>query len=280
MKDYISQNKAVNLGISSPEVKLVRDILNNKKVIGADDLFVVEGLWATEKLVKFNIKIKNFLFCPDYIKTGEDENNVETMLKYSEASYIISDKACSKISEREGADGFFALCVIPKLTLDDIELSDNMVITILDGQEQPGNIGSIIRSLDCAGGQAVIITNRRVRLTNSRLIRASLGAAFTLPVIDVPMQDLVRWLDANKFKVFLTDLTASKHYYQCDYSGRVAIVSGNEFLGISKEWLKYNFCYPVIIPMFGNCESLNVGFATTLVAYEACLRQKGLLNRV
>jgi len=268
-----------NIAISSPEVKLVRDVLSNKKVPQSSNLFVVEGLWATEKLVKLNIEITQFLFCPQFIKTDEDKLNVSKMLDYSKSSYIISDKVCGKISDRDGADGFFALCVMPKFLLEDINLEDNMVITILDGQEQPGNIGSIIRSLDCAGGQAVIVTNRRVRLTNSRLIKASLGAAFTLPIVDVSMQELIKWLDANKFKVFLTDLTATKHYYQCDYSGRVAIVAGNEFLGISKDWLDHKFSQPIIIPMFGSCESLNVGYATTLVAYEACLRQRGLLNR-
>lgn len=271
-------DKVVNIGISSPEVKLVRDILSNKKILETN-LFVVEGLWAAKKLMKFNIEIKDFLFCPDFIKTFEDEQNVAKMLDYAQASFIISDKACGKISERDGTDGFFALCVMPKFSLDDIKLEDNMVITILDGQEQPGNIGSIIRSLDCAGGQAVVVTNRRVRLTNSRLIKASLGAAFTLPIVDVSMQELVKWLGVNNFKVFLTDLTATKHYYQCDYAGRVAIVSGNEFLGISKDWLNHKFSQPIIIPMFGSCESLNVGFATALVAYEACLRQRGLLNR-
>jgi TrmH family RNA methyltransferase len=154
-----------------------------------------------------------------------------------------------------------------------------MTAIVLDGQEQPGNIGAILRSLDGAGGQFAICTNRRVKMTHSRLIRSSLGAAFALPVPVAPIEEVIQWLTDNNFKIIVTDLTATKDYYEIDYSGRVAIVAGNEFLGISPVWRTLPNAQPVIIPMLGSCESLNVGFASTLVAYESSLRQKGLLKR-
>jgi TrmH family RNA methyltransferase len=94
-----------------------------------------------------------------------------------------------------------------------------------------------------------------------------------------PIDDVIKWLTDNNFKIIVTDLTATKDYYEADYSGRVVIVAGNEFLGISPVWRTLPNADPVIIPMLGSCESLNVGFASTLVAYESSLRQKGLLKR-
>ena len=262
------------LGISSPEVKAVRDMLQNKKTAEADRLFICEGLWAAEKLVSRKIKVPLFFFCPEKIRREEERAACAMLLDYAEVSFRISAKTCAKISERDGADGFFIAARMPEYTLSDLPLKDNMVIMILDGQEQPGNIGAILRSLDCAGGSFAIMTNQRVKVTHPRLIRASLGAAFMLPVAEVPMEQVFQWLAENQFRAVLTDLTAVKSYREIDYSGRIAIVAGNEFKGISPAWREQPFSLPVIIPMLGSCESLNVGFASTLVAYEAGLRQR------
>ncbi len=123
--------------------------------------------------------------------------------------------------------------------------------------------------MDAAGGDFAVITNKRVKLTHSRLIRSSLGAAFMKPMITSEMCELTKWLNDNNFKIVLTDLSATKAYFDVDYSGRIAIVAGNEHMGISPEWRNVKGVIPVIIPMLGSVESLNVGFASTLVAYEA-----------
>ena len=91
--------------------------------------------------------------------------------------------------------------------------------------------------------------------------------------------ELTAWLRENGFKAVVTDLTAKKSYFDEDYSGRVAIVAGNEYKGISPAWRGLEIARPVIIPMLGSVESLNVGFASTLVAYECSMRQKGLIKR-
>lgn len=277
--------KGVCIGASAPQVKLARALFTNKKIPpeafqgDTSRFFICEGLWAAHKLIEQKIRIPMFLYCPDFIKTSQDDAAVKALLGAAEECCIISDKVCSKISDRDGADGFFIIAELPEYSLSDIKLSDNMTAIVLDGQEQPGNIGAILRSLDGAGGQFAICTNRRVKMTHSRLIRSSLGAAFALPVPVAPIEEVIQWLTDNNFKIIVTDLTATKDYYEIDYSGRVAIVAGNEFLGISPVWRTLPNAQPVIIPMLGSCESLNVGFASTLVAYESSLRQKGLLKR-
>lgn len=255
-------------GINSDEVKLARDLSSGKKVDN-EQLFICEGLWAVEKILKKRIRVEMFLYCPELIKTPDEKEKVDLMLGYCRNSYQISEKACRKISERDGADGFFILCHMPEYSLEKLPLKDDMLIMVLDGLEQPGNIGATIRSLDAAGGDFAIMTNRRVRATHSRVIRASLGAAFMMPVCSADMDEVVRWLVINKFKLIVTDLTAKKPYYDIDYSGRVCIVAGNEYVGISPEWRYVEGAIPCIIPMLGSVESLNVGFASTIVAYEA-----------
>ncbi len=278
----------VCLGISAPEVKLAKALHANKKIpndivipsgVTPERLFICEGLWAVTKLIKYNIKTVYFFFSPEMIKTEEEKSLVGQMTAYSQNTFSISQKVCSKISDRDGADGFFIIAELPKYNLSDIELKENMTAIILDGQEQPGNVGAIVRSLDGAGGDFAIMTNQRVKLTHSRLIRSSLGAVFTMPIVESDMEKVIAWLSENNFKIVLTDLSATESYYNVDYSGRVTIVAGNEFNGISAKWRTLPNSIPIIIPMLGDCESLNVGFASTLVAYECSLTQKSLLKR-
>ncbi len=277
------QEKSELCGISSAEVKLARDLAVNKRLSGevdnGDRLFLCEGLWAAEKLCQKGLPIPYFFFCPEAVVTEEEARLACLLASRAHRSLMISEKACRKISERDGADRFFIVASMPVTKLSDLPLSDQLVTIVLDGQEQPGNIGAILRSLDGAGGAFAILTNQRVKLTHSRLIRSSLGAAFWMPVAEAPFDEVTAWLAANDFQIILTDLTASVPYYQLDYRGRVAIVAGNEFQGISSEWRQQKNASPTIIPMLGTCESLNVGFASTLVAYEAGLRQRGLLPR-
>ena len=152
---------------------------------------------------------------------------------------------------------------------------NNILAIIMDGLEQPGNIGAILRSFDCAGGDFAIVTNKQARLNNSRLVRASLGASFMLPVLEAEIEDTQKWLEKNNFKCVVTDLQAQKSYRDIDYSGRIAIIAGNEHTGISDSWRKLSCSESIIIPMLGSCESLNVGFASTLVSYEAGLQKFG-----
>lgn len=274
------------VGAASPQVKLANRLATSKKLpeeyagdAEADRLFICEGDWAAEMLLKNNIKIRMFLVCPERKEAHENAEKLADVMRAAQESYAISDKVCSKISDRDGADYCFVIAVLPKMTLEDIKLGDNMTGVVLDGQEQPGNIGAILRTVDACGGDFAIYVNRRCKMTHPRLIRSSLGAAFTVPFVEADEDELFAWLEKNGFKAVVTDLTATKNYIDEDYSGRIAIVCGNEYRGISPVWREKAFSSTVIIPMLGSVESLNVGFAATLVCYESALRQKGVIKR-
>lgn len=271
----ISNIKAI--GIKDDTVKTLIDLSHNKKIEDGS-LFMVEGLWAYEKLIQSEVKIEAFLFCHDFIKSAAVMELTRALIKLADRAYQISSKLCERISSQDKSEGFFMLCRARSYTLGDIELKKNNLIVILDGIEQSGNAGTIIRSVDGAGGDAVVLCNSKIRQNNQKLIKASMGASFILPAIHTEMHELLVWLKRNNFKIVLTDLTAQKSYFEIDYSGRIAIVAGNEIHGISEEWRQHE-CEKVIIPMLGGADSLNVGIATALVTYEASMRQKGIIKR-
>lgn len=259
------------IGYKEPVIKKISDIIKNKH-FEDESLFVIEGLWAHEKIIKSNIVIRNFLFCPDYIKSEVMLDLVRFNIKSAEESYLISNNICNKLTSREGGGGFFLLCSLPKYNFNDIELKEDNLIVILDGLENPGNMGTIIRSMDGAGGDGVIICNSNVKKANQKLIKASMGSSFVLPVIKSDSTRTARWLKSNGFKIIVTDLKANKSYYNIDYKGRIAIIAGNEIHGISDIWGQQS-CEHVIIPMFGVADSLNVGVAASMVIYEASYQQ-------
>ena len=273
--------KSKTCGIASEEVSEAKLLVNNKAK--NPNKFVCEGLWAVEKLIEKNIKVSDFFFNIDKINSGKlkdsDIEKIAKMLDYSKNNYAISEKACKKISDRDGYDEFFIVAEQQKFTLADIEKmfngNNNVLAVVMDGLEQPGNIGAILRSFDCAGGDFAIITNKQARLTNSRLVRSSLGASFMLPVLEAEIDEVQAWLEKNNFKCVVTDLQGKKSYRDIDYSGRIAIIAGNEHTGISDSWRHLKKSESIIIPMLGSCESLNVGFASTLVSYEAGLQKFG-----
>ena len=268
-------------GISSDEVQFAKSLVDNK--IKNTNLFVCEGLWAVDKLIEKNIPVTHFFYNADKFNNNELDvstlEKINKMASFAKKTFAISEKACKKISDRDGYDEYFIIAESPKYTLEDIETkikgNNNVLAIVMDGLEQPGNIGAILRSFDCAGGDFAIVTNKQAKLGNSRLVRSSLGASFMLPVLEADIDTVQHWLMKNDFKCVITDLQAQKNYREIDYTGRIAIISGNEHTGISDSWRHLEKAESIIIPMLGSCESLNVGFASTLVSYEAGLQKFG-----
>lgn len=277
----VIKERSVICGISSEDVSFVKSLVNNK----CEDktLFVCEGLWAVEKLIDRGIEVTHFFYNSEKLDAGKvlekDIALIDKMSGYAKKVCAISDKACKKISDRDGYDEYFIVAKQKKYTLDDLSKfignNNNILAIVMDGLEQPGNIGAILRSFDCAGGDFAIVTNRQARITNSRLVRSSLGASFMMPVLEEEIANVQNWLVENGFNCVVTDLQAKQSYRDIDYSGRIAIIAGNEHTGISDSWRRVKNAKSIIIPMLGSCESLNVGFASTLVSYEAGLRKFG-----
>lgn len=260
-------------GNKHSRIKQIRHLLNNTKP-NPRNFFIVEGIWGIEKVLAYRLNIEAFLFCPEHVYSSEALNLIDGMIRKGIDTYLVSEKVFSQISERENPDGLLLVCELPKFSFDDIKLSKNNLVVVLDGLEIPGNIGTIIRTVDGCGADGVLICNRRARLTHPKLIRSSQGSNFTVPVIEAEIPEVITWLKKNDFKIYLTDTRADREYYEEDYAGRIAIVAGSERYGISDEW--YNVDNSMIsIPMYGDCDSLNVAIATTIVLYEVTLKQRG-----
>lgn len=276
LKKY--KGKLKTIGVSHEFIKEIVGINNNTKP-NPKKLFMLEGIWALQKAISYNLEIEYFAFCPEMVYTKEGEKIIEEYIKRAHESFIVSKKTMSKITEKgDNPDGLVGVCILPKYSLEDIKLSKNNLVVILDGLEIPGNVGTIIRTVDGVDGDGVILCNRKARLTHPKLIKSSQGSNFTVPIIEGDVLTIKKWLKDNNFTIYLTDTRAEEEYHEVNFNGRVAIVAGGERHGMSREW--YDDDAKLLkIPMFGHCDSLNVAIATTIVLYEASLKLKGKIHR-
>jgi len=268
------KNKVWFAGSKHSRVKQILALANNKKS-NPKKYVIIEGLWAHEVIRDNKTKIEAFLFCPELIYTPEAEAMTEYFVKHSASAYIISKKTFLKIAEKENSNGIVSICYLPQSSFNNIEIDLTKPVVILDGIEIPGNIGTIIRTCDGAGAAGVIICNQRARLTHPRLIRSSHGANFRIPIVEASVAETLEWLDKHSYTLLLTDTSAKKVYSDIDYNSKTAIVAGSERYGISKEWYRKS-SRKVMIPMLGECDSLNVAVSTAIILYEVALQLKAL----
>ncbi len=251
---------------------MIKSIQNNT-YHDVERLCVADGLWAHQKLASSDLRILSFIICPERIYSNEALELVEGFMNKAQNVYVVSERLLSKISERDGPDGLVSIVQLPCYEIDCLRLRKNAFIMVLDGLENPGNIGTILRTCDGAAVDAVFVCNRRARITSSKLIKASMGAAFTIPIIEFEdMDECIDWLLAHGFNVYLADTRADKTYKEFGYEGHTALVMGSERYGISEKWYLLN-PQRLAIPMLGICDSLNVGVAASVIAYEISMQR-------
>lgn len=273
IEQVLQSHNFLPIGEQNPKIKQIKGVISNTKP-NPHKLFVAEGIWMLSMCEKFHTPIDSLILCPEHIRTPEAAALAEKLAARTAELYIVSAKTYEKISERGQPDGLLALAQLPRHELSDFHPRGNAVLLILDGVEIPGNIGTMMRMADGAGVDGVFLCNRKARLTHPKLIKGSQGAILSVPFFEFETVAACReWLDRNSFTVYLADTRAKLYYYDEPFGKKTALVMGSERYGISREW--YDGAYQMIaIPMEGSCDSLNVGVAATVLAYEAVKKNK------
>ena len=266
------------IGEQNPKIKQIKGIVSNSKP-NPHKLFAAEGIWMLGLCEKFAAPLDCVILCPEHIRTPDAVRLCEQLAARTEERYTVSAKTFEKISERGQPDGLFALAKLPCRDIAEFAPHDDAVLLILDGVEIPGNVGTMLRMADGAGIDGVFLCNRKARMTHPKLIKGSQGAVLSVPFFEFDtVADCRAWLKRNGFTVYLADTRAKLYYYDEPFGKKTALVMGSERYGISREW--YDGEYEMIaIPMEGSCDSLNVGVAATVLAYEAVKKNKFLKRK-
>lgn len=258
-----------NIVITSKDNEKIKEIkkLKEKKYREETNLFVVEGIKIVKEAIEYDADIQKIVISNDAIGYEVDEDVLKIIQKYE--VMIVSQNVFESISDVKTPQGILA--VIKNKENVKVDYNED-VIFILDNIQDPGNLGTIIRTLDAAGIKQLIVSNDTVDYMSPKVLRSTMGGAFRVNVIVA--DDLLNMIDEikkNGFEVAVTDLATDKSIYDVDYSKK-AIVIGNEANGVSDE-VKNKADIRVKIPMLGKAESLNAAVATSVIAYEY-VRQK------
>ena len=233
-------------------------------------LFLIEGPREIRLALEAGYKIGNIFYCEEIVSKSElgiDLTNEKLVIP-------VSQEVFEKIAVREGSGGVVAVAEMKPHGLEQIQLSKNPLLLILEAVEKPGNLGAILRTADAAGVDAVIICDPQTDFYNPNVIRSSVGCVFTKQIAAANSEDTIAWLKRNKVNIFCTYLSASKIYHQVDYKTPAAIVMGTEATGLSDIWVR-NATANIIIPMRGQIDSMNVSNAAAVVVFEAVRQRTG-----
>ena len=248
---------------SNPKVKNLLLLQEKSSARREQGLFVVEGRRELEHCIEAGYHIHTVFTCPDIVSDVPDTDCLVVELPL--ALY-------KKVAYREGTEGIIAEVEAKRLSLNDLNLPENPLIVVLEAVEKPGNLGAVLRSADAAGASAVIVCDPLTDLYNPNLIRASIGAVFTVPVVAVSSEEAIAFLKGRGIAILTAQLQDSSLYYDTDMRRGVAIVMGTESTGLTPAWRQAADAH-IRIPMLGRLDSLNVSVSAAILLFEA-VRQR------
>ena len=227
----------------------------------ARGLFVVEGVREYTRACAAGFETETLVLRDDVDLPG-----------LPEADFRVSAAVYEKIAYRGGTEGVVAVMRAKERSLESLVLSERPLVLVLEQVEKPGNLGAVLRSADAAGADAVLVCDPLTDLYNPNVIRASLGAIFSVPVGACPSEAGCAWLKAHGIAILTAQLQDSELYYDADMVRPTALVFGTEDKGLTPFWRSQADAH-IRIPMAGMMDSLNISVSAAILAFEA-VRQR------
>lgn len=256
MTEYITSS-------ANPKFKRLIALLQKSSERRESALFTVEGVREISHCIEAGYKPDCIFFCPDIVSE-------ETLPQCRH--FALSAGLYAKAAYREGTEGAIGVFQAIEHPLSSLHLKDNPLIAVLESVEKPGNLGAVLRTCDAAGADALIICDSRTDLYNPNLIRASIGAVFTVPTAVCTTAQAITFLNSKGIRILTAQLQDSSLYYDCPMTKGTAIVMGTEATGLSDKWRQAADAH-IRIPMLGKLDSLNVSVSAAILLYEA-VRQR------
>lgn len=255
--------------VQNPKIKYViklRESRERKK----ESVMLVEGRAELELALANGVKPRTIFYCPELVKP-EFIDQIVNMLNVE--CYEVPANIFAKIAYRENPDGVLAICPALEAKLENIKLSANPFVVIIEAVEKPGNLGAILRTCDAAKVEAVIICDPKIDLGNPNVVRSSRGTLFTVPLAVTDTATAQRWLKAHGLQTVAATPEATTVFTDVNLRQPCAIIVGSESAGLSPAW-RATTDMQARIPMLGKINSLNVSVSLALFVYEAIRQRK------
>lgn len=253
----------------NPKIKRIVQLSTKAKERRLANTIVIEGFREIKMALEAGFEVTELYFCREL----DANQSIAGWLASSKLHTIeVSKNVFDKVAYRENSDGLIALAKPVYLSLEEIKLSQNPLILVLESVEKPGNLGALLRTADAGSIDAVVVCDPQTDIYNPNVIRSSLGCIFTKQVITCSSEEAIQYFKRNNIKTFAAALTGKKFYHETDLTCPAAIVMGTEADGLTENWLN-NADEIIKIPMQGKVDSLNVSVSAAILLFEA-LRQR------
>jgi len=268
LEEIDQMNDEIISSAQNPLIKKIRS-LKTRKARVREGAFWVEGLAPVIEAIDAGWAVQSLVRSPDLLKS---KDAIRFLRSVNINERILSAELFEKLSDRDGPAGLGAIVSTRDLELSDLEVRSDSLVAILVEPQDPGNLGTIIRTSYCAGVSAVVLVGNSTDPFDPRSVRASMGALFRIPVVRAAgAQDLVRWASDEGVRLTGTSSRAHKSYRSAEYGLPQGIVMGNEQKGIPDDVAEA--CTSLVsIPMTGTINSLNLSAAAAIMLYEAAIQ--------
>lgn len=260
------QNEKVKTLIKLREKKMVRETRAQ---------FLIEGLKELREAINAQAKIIELYYAPSFFQNPSYTELLQDAKNHGALLQEVSKEIFEKIAYRENPDGLLGIGETWSHALEDLKLSKNPLLFVVETVEKPGNLGNMIRSAEAAGADALIVCEPLIDIFNPNVVRSSRGMVFNLPICTTNNEALQAFLQQHNIQIIAATPHTDQMYWTVDMSGPTAIFVGNERNGLSDFWLNDKKVQKVKIPLNGKGDSLNAATAGVIVLYEA-LRQRAV----
>ncbi len=258
----------------NPKIKELLALQEKSRLRREKGLFVVEGRRELNHCLASGYKARTLFVC-ESILSEQELREALSAVGSGCGIFSVPENIYRKIAYRDGTEGIIAEIEARSLRLEDIKFkSKEPLVVVMEAVEKPGNLGAVLRSADAAGADAVIVCDPLTDIYNPNLIRASIGAVFTVPTVATTSEEAIDWLRKNNITIYTAQLQDSGLYYEADMVHGTAIVLGTESAGLTYQW-RLAADKHIRIPMLGKLDSLNVSVSAAILLFEA-VRQRNI----
>jgi TrmH family RNA methyltransferase len=237
---------------------------------------LIEGPHLIEAALVAGADIACVFFTSSFAETKEGRKILTILSRDIREIFEVTFRILVKIASTETPQGIVAIGTCAPLSLRKLPLVEKPLLTLVDGIQDPGNLGTIIRTSDAAGADGVLVLPGSCDPFTSKTVRATAGSIFNIPVVQTDKQNLLEWIREKRIHLAVTAADAPKSVFGADLDVPVALVFGNEARGV-RDSLRKAADLILKIPIYGKAESLNVASSAAICLYEA-VRQREKKN--
>ena len=229
--------------------------------------FIIEGFRILTLALECDAKLEYVFINEVFEKKQEHKEFLDLLESKNIKIYKTSNKIFLDMVDTENTQGILGVLKYKERNLVDNINNDDKFVLILDRIQDPGNMGTIIRTADSAGVDAIILLKGCVDIYNPKVIRSTMGSIFDMNIINATQDEAVEFLKKNGFNIVSSYLHTDNYYHQTEYGDKVALVIGNEANGINDDLISVSDKL-VKIPIYGKAESLNAAISSAILMYE------------